>query len=600
MSIATNSQDSTALLFSASTLNSGAAAGLPIDQNSALSTTTSPLSSLAWRSAANGWGGVEKNLSNGEQASGDGRTLTLNGTTYSSGLGAHSSSEIIYALDGKYSQFLSDVGVDDEVGNSGSVTFQVWADGSKLYDSGVMRGSSATQSIKVDLTGKQLLKLVVTDAGDGAGQDHADWAGARLVSAPPPTSPATTIASLPAGTTALSSLTWQGATNGWGGVEKNLSNGEQASGDGRTLTLNGTAYTSGVGAHSNSEITYALNGKYSQFLSDVGVDDEVGNGGSVTFQVWADGSKLYDSGVMRGSSATQSAKVDLTGKQLLKLVVTDAGDGAGQDHADWAGARLVSAVTPVTPVTPSVTPAVPQTQPTTTPGLSPAWDDSSLRNEGHPSGVPSWYSWYDAPTIDWGNNPRADWKAFTAWGQLYVEAGWNPPANSNTRVQLRNLESWYLSKSTGQWRLLQSATRLDGADFKEDFANNTSKGSNVRDESTNGGGTSVKTGNGWNYHFWTNRVPIDPTDIGGIYTKFQARLILDNPQGTDDRSSARYLASSGADYWRSVSAPWAADWSNNGGVGSGRFKFVTNSWQNFSMETLTPAQLSKNPPPIKF
>src|SRR4029078_12349823 len=41
-------------------------------------------------------------------------------------------------------------------------------------------------------------------------------------------------------TTYLSDLTPVSATNGWGPYEKDMSNGEQAAGDGRTLTLNGT------------------------------------------------------------------------------------------------------------------------------------------------------------------------------------------------------------------------------------------------------------------------------------------------------------------------------------------------------------------------
>jgi hypothetical protein len=34
--------------------------------------------------------------------------------------------------------------------------------------------------------------------------------------------------------------------------------------------------------------------------------------------------------------------VSVAGVRLLRLVVTDAGDGINSDHADWAGARLVS------------------------------------------------------------------------------------------------------------------------------------------------------------------------------------------------------------------------------------------------------------------
>jgi len=61
------------------------------------------------------------------------------------------------------------------------VVFQVWADGTKLYDSGAMYYYSFTQSINVSVVGVNELRIVVTDAGDGINSDHADWAGAKLV-----------------------------------------------------------------------------------------------------------------------------------------------------------------------------------------------------------------------------------------------------------------------------------------------------------------------------------------------------------------------------------------------------------------------------------
>jgi hypothetical protein len=70
--------------------------------------------------------------------------------------------------------------VDDEVGALGSVTFEVWTDGVKRYDSGLMTGSSATKQISLPMTGVNQLRLVVTDGGDGRAADHADWAGAQL------------------------------------------------------------------------------------------------------------------------------------------------------------------------------------------------------------------------------------------------------------------------------------------------------------------------------------------------------------------------------------------------------------------------------------
>ena len=45
------------------------------------------------------------------------------------------------------------------------------------------------------------------------------------------------------------SLTPTTTTNGWGPVEKDMSNGEQAAGDGHPITLRGAVYAKGLGAH---------------------------------------------------------------------------------------------------------------------------------------------------------------------------------------------------------------------------------------------------------------------------------------------------------------------------------------------------------------
>lgn len=139
------------------------------------------LSDLPWGLTVNGWGPIERDQSNGEEASGDGHTITLNGTTYAKGVGAHAFSQLQLYLGNNYTNFLADIGVDDEVGSNGSVTFEVWADNVKLYDSGLMTGASATKSINVDVTGFQSLLLVVNNGGDDINADHADWAGARLL-----------------------------------------------------------------------------------------------------------------------------------------------------------------------------------------------------------------------------------------------------------------------------------------------------------------------------------------------------------------------------------------------------------------------------------
>lgn len=122
---------------------------------------------------------------------------------------------------------------------------------------------------------------------------------------------------------------------------------------GNTITLNGATYTSGLGVNAYSGLEYRLGAVASRFQADIGVDDEVGANGSVVFQVYADGLKIYDSGVMTGGAPHQSIDLDVTGVNRLTLGVNDADDGTANDHADWAGAKvIVSNLAPVAPPPP--------------------------------------------------------------------------------------------------------------------------------------------------------------------------------------------------------------------------------------------------------
>ena len=313
-------------------------------------------------------------------------------------------------------------------------------------------------------------------------------------------------------------------------------------------------------------------------------------------RLWVNGQRLIDN--WKSHSVTQNnGTIALTAGQKYDIKVDyyqNAGNAVLQLY--WTAPQIPKQIIPQGDLYAASN--VPSTAASI---LDPAFHDSDFgsANDAHPDGVPSSYNWYQsAAQPGWGNNPPLDWYAMTAWGQVYAAQGWHPENAPNTRVQIKDLETWVLSKSTGKWSEIQQANKVDGAAYASDFGNNGAIGVTTKDESNNGGGISVTAGNGYNYHFWTDRASIDPADIAGVYTKFQARLVLDNPQGTDDRSSAQYIASAGADYWRGKTADWASDWSNNGGVGGGRFKWVTNDWQNFSMETLSASQLLNNPPPL--
>ncbi len=143
-------------------------------------TTDSWASDLDWVSAENGWGPVERDLSNGEQGSGDGTPLTLGGTVYAKGLGSHAPARIRYYLGGNCTSFTAEVGVDDIQTTRGSVRFAVAADGAEKVKSPVLKAADGPWRLTADLTGARYVDLIVDDGGDGNGNDHADWGDARF------------------------------------------------------------------------------------------------------------------------------------------------------------------------------------------------------------------------------------------------------------------------------------------------------------------------------------------------------------------------------------------------------------------------------------
>ncbi|WEO93383.1 beta-galactosidase [Streptomyces sp. FXJ1.172] len=140
----------------------------------------------------------------------------------------------------------------------------------------------------------------------------------------------------PAGKSAVSDLPFLSSTNGWGPVERDTSVGEQAAGDGRPISIAGTGYTKGLGTNSVSDVEFYLAGKCSRLTADVGVDDETGGAGTVTFSVIADGKTLVTTPTLHGKQAALPIDVDVSGAQVMDLRVGDAGDGNGNDHGDWA------------------------------------------------------------------------------------------------------------------------------------------------------------------------------------------------------------------------------------------------------------------------
>ncbi|WP_175607399.1 NPCBM/NEW2 domain-containing protein [Deinococcus marmoris] len=174
----------------------------------------------------------------------------------------------------------------------------------------------------------------------------------------------------------LSDLSYSSASNAWGPIELDKSNGSQLPGDGQALKIGTQTFAKGIGVHAGSTLTYTLNGNCSTFSATVGIDAEVGARGSVVFQVYGDDTLLAASGTMTGVSAAKVFSVSVKGVKELKLVVTDAGDGIAYDHADWADAQVSCEVLPGADVTPPVAPKS-LTATASSGGIALDWADNS-------------------------------------------------------------------------------------------------------------------------------------------------------------------------------------------------------------------------------
>ena len=309
----------------------------------------------------NGWGPYERDMSNGEAAAGDGRRITIGGTVFAKGLGVHATSDLRYTVPTGCA-LNAQIGVDDEAGSNGTVTFEVWdaATNTRLYHSSILNGTQGASPISVPLTGTAL-RLVVTDAGDGNRFDHADWADAKVTCPTSVTSTAVTsyVSDLPTSGTAV---------NGWGPFERDMSNGETLAGDGHPISVAGMHYSKGLGVHAGSALLFAIAANCT-LSARVGIDDETSGRGSTQFEVWnGTSARLYQSPVKTGGQPATALSVPLTGVTSLRLVVTDGGDGNNSDHADWADAKVTcgSLSPPATVTSPAPAPATATSTPTAT------------------------------------------------------------------------------------------------------------------------------------------------------------------------------------------------------------------------------------------
>jgi hypothetical protein len=205
-------------------------------------------------------------------------------------------------------------------------------------------------------------------------------------------------------------------------------------------------------------------------------------------------------------------------------------------------------------------------------------------SEELPAGVPQWYDWSGHPRTR-SLAPLRDYRAFTAWGQLYQCAG-APPAPA-AAIDLRDLQAWVLPRGSRRWRRIQFSSDLGGAAFAEDYAGPAAPGRFSASRSN----TSAHVVPGRNFHFWpqAGRVSLNAHDVAAVTVALEAQLAP-----THARAAAPcFVLSVGGDLWQSLTAQTGVS-----DVGIGRFKRVESRWRLFTMTTASAATLQRSPLPL--
>lgn len=109
------------------------------------------------------------------------------------------------------------------------------------------------------------------------------------------------------------------------------------------LIIRGAQPRKALCVHAESHITFPLQKKFKSFSGNIAFPDYIQptDISSVQYKIMGDEKTLWESSIEKPlSSSFSSFNVDVSNVESLELVVTDAGDGIGYDHACWVNVGL--------------------------------------------------------------------------------------------------------------------------------------------------------------------------------------------------------------------------------------------------------------------
>ncbi|MFL5815899.1 MAG: RICIN domain-containing protein [Bdellovibrionia bacterium] len=300
------------------------------------------------------------------------------------------------------------------------------------------------------------------------------------------------------------------------------------------------------------------------------------------------------------------------------VILYDCGAGANQKWSFASGAAPIPSPSPTVTPKPSPSPT-PTVKPSPTPSSTSSTGltiDQVVKDMSSPSEAlvinPS-FDWQYNPVItqyspagssipSWWTGERPTWcSGLLAWYTLYEAQG---NAATNTRVEIKNLRVYILSNSTRKWSQWNQVTAPDTGLWKYPFASAGTPDRKVESD----GGVSFRPAYPYFEHGYGSSsssggkgIP-NPADVRAVFVAVDTRLVVADSSKPDDRSVAKYVIDTGADYYPTPTTGWSLGYAP--GLGNGRYLLATPNWRTATLivpnkdQGATMTEFLSNPPPM--
>lgn len=110
---------------------------------------------------------------------------------------------------------------------------------------------------------------------------------------------------------------------------------------GNAIRVGGETFRHGIGVHGRTRVTYDLQGRYREFVTQFGMDDDSGTLADVDVAILVDGQRSFDRQGVRRGRLHGPIRLDVSHANRVELVTDFGANGDLQDRFDWVEPALI-------------------------------------------------------------------------------------------------------------------------------------------------------------------------------------------------------------------------------------------------------------------